>query len=216
MLLEYPCALGPVSHKFPQCCFWNGSTVVNLIEDCPFLISSFQRSLLSTSFLCISPPDDQWCDDVLGCVPAGSVSSSSTLLIFWDASYFWWLHCLPVCSVIFLNSSMSRTVHPQESSKLAVKHCHVLVWASRTFVHLCASVFSPPGVFVPPKRKRDVNSWRSDRLMPQYFVQVDARVLKYRFWSTGYHIGADDMAVGIKAYCGLILQFWHLRGPVLT
>ena len=41
--------------------------------------------------------------------------------------------------------------------------------------------------------------------MPQYFVQVDARVLKYS--NSGYHIGADDMAVGIKAYCGLILQF---------
>ena len=38
---------------------------------------------------------DQWCD-VLGFVPAGSVSSSSTIQIFLDASHMRWLLRLPV------------------------------------------------------------------------------------------------------------------------
>ena len=38
------------------------------------------------------------CCDVLGFVPTGSFSSSSTLQIFQDASYLWWLLCTPVLS----------------------------------------------------------------------------------------------------------------------
>ena len=40
-------------------------------------------------FACLSPPSDQC--DVLGFVPTGSVSNSSTLQIFWDANNLWWL-----------------------------------------------------------------------------------------------------------------------------
>ena len=40
----------------------------------------------------LSPPGDRW-RDVLGFVPAVSVSSSSTLQIFRDASHSWWLLC---------------------------------------------------------------------------------------------------------------------------
>ena len=43
----------------------------------------------------LSPPGDRWCD-VLGFVTAGSVSSSSTLLIFQEASHLWGLLCPPV------------------------------------------------------------------------------------------------------------------------
>ena len=32
-----------------------------------------------------------------GFMPAGGVSSSSTLHIFWDESHSWWLLCQPVC-----------------------------------------------------------------------------------------------------------------------
>ena len=35
---------------------------------------------------CLSPPGDQWCD-VLGFVPAGNVSSFSTLQIFRETSH---------------------------------------------------------------------------------------------------------------------------------
>ena len=41
-------------------------------------------------------PVDWWCN-VLGFVPAGSVSSSSTHQIFRDVRHSWWLPCRPVC-----------------------------------------------------------------------------------------------------------------------
>ena len=44
----------------------------------------------------ISPPGDRWCN-VLGFVPEGSVSSSSTLQIFQEANHLWWLLYPPVC-----------------------------------------------------------------------------------------------------------------------
>ena len=74
-----PYTLHPISQKFPQHCLWNSSNV-HLIDH--------QVPLLPTS-----PPGDQWCG-VLGFVPTGC--GSSTLQIFWDASYLWWLFCLPV------------------------------------------------------------------------------------------------------------------------
>ena len=43
----------------------------------------------------LSPPGSRWCD-VLGFVSAGSVSSSSTLQIFWGASHLCWLLFPPV------------------------------------------------------------------------------------------------------------------------
>ena len=39
-----------------------------------------------------SPPGDRWCH-VIGFVHAGSVSSSATFLIFWDAGHLRWLFC---------------------------------------------------------------------------------------------------------------------------
>ena len=47
-------------------------------------------------FPLLSPPGDRWCD-VLGFVPVGSISSSSTLRIFRDASHLEGLLCPPVC-----------------------------------------------------------------------------------------------------------------------
>ena len=63
-------------------------------------------------YACPSPlPDDRWCH-VLGFMPAGSVSGSSTLPIFRDARHLWWLFCsLSIGTVSFLVFSMSsRTV----------------------------------------------------------------------------------------------------------
>ena len=54
----------------------------------------------------LSPPCDLWCG-VLGFEPTGSVSSSSTLQIYWDAHH-------SVCSVIYVDSTMSSTVQPQD------------------------------------------------------------------------------------------------------
>ena len=47
-------------------------------------------------FLHLFPPGDRWCD-VLGFVPTGSVSVSSTLLTFQEAIHLWRLLCPPVC-----------------------------------------------------------------------------------------------------------------------
>ena len=41
-----------------------------------------------------------------------------------------------ICSVVSLHSSMSRTVHPQEFSKVDVDHRHIPVWASHSTFHL--------------------------------------------------------------------------------
>ena len=67
---------------------------------------------------------DRWCG-VLGFVPAGSASSSSTIQIFRDASHLRWLLCAPVSLLgYFLYSGMSRAAHPQELSKVDVDHWH--------------------------------------------------------------------------------------------
>ena len=67
-----------------------------LIDDGP--VSSFPgRSSSASSFHRLSPQDDRWCD-VLDSVPAYSVSNSSTLQIFLDASHLQCLLCLPVLS----------------------------------------------------------------------------------------------------------------------
>ena len=81
-------------------------------------------------FLYFRHPGDGWCD-FLGFVPTDRVSSSSTLQIFRGTFHLWWLVCpQSICSVIFSDSGMSRTMHPQESSKVEVGLCHMLVWAS--------------------------------------------------------------------------------------
>ena len=56
---------------------------------------SFQGRSSSASSFQASPPGDRWCD-VLGFVPTGSVSSSSTLKIFQEASHLWGLLCPPI------------------------------------------------------------------------------------------------------------------------
>ena len=84
-----PSCLSEVSSTFPlkwfQCSsawWWPSLILLRKIIEC-FL------------FPCLSPPGDRWCD-VLGFVPTGSVSSSSTLQILWEASHLWELLCQPV------------------------------------------------------------------------------------------------------------------------
>ena len=72
-----------------------------IFETVPFSSDSRWPSLLlSRKVRCflfprLSPPGDRWCD-VLGFVPPGSVSNSSTFKI-WDASHLWLLLYPPVC-----------------------------------------------------------------------------------------------------------------------
>ena len=96
------------------CCFlpmklpWNSSNV-RLTDDDP--LSSFQRFL----FPCLSPPGERWCD-VLGFVPAGSVSSSSAPQIFQDTSHLWGLLCPPV----YLLGRFPSLRHVQDSTPTGV------------------------------------------------------------------------------------------------
>ena len=73
-------------------CLWNISNV-RLIDDGP--LSSFQGRLSSASPFHTSLSGDRWYD-VFGFVTAGSVLTSSKLLIFRDKSHLWWLLSPPV------------------------------------------------------------------------------------------------------------------------
>ena len=80
-------------------------------------------------FLLLFPPGDRWCD-FLGFVPAGSVSSSSTLQSFRDASHSWWLICPPVyllCHLLWLRHAHSTPIGIFEGG------CRTLTHASLGF-----------------------------------------------------------------------------------
>ena len=83
-------------------------------------------------FPCLSPPGHQWCD-VLGFVPACSVSSSLTLQIFQDASHLWGLLYPPM----YLLGHFPSLWHVQDStptgfSRVDVEHWLISVWASHS------------------------------------------------------------------------------------
>ena len=96
--------------KTPTCWLWFSSVqfkIVSVRSECsPTLpLKQFQCSsdLILTEkifkhflFPRLSSSGDRWCD-VLGFVPTGSVSSSSTFQIFRDAHHLWWSLCPPVC-----------------------------------------------------------------------------------------------------------------------
>ena len=90
-----PYALHSVSQKFPQRCLWISSSVWLMKA----LSRPFEKIVYHFLFPCLSPPGDQWCY-VLGIVPAGNVSSSSTLQLFWDARHMWalsvWHRLIPL------------------------------------------------------------------------------------------------------------------------
>ena len=105
------CAPPPLLWKFPNVAFdslsyWNNSSL-QWLDNVP--LSSFQGRLSSTFsfplFLRLSASYDQWWD-VLDFVPAGSVSSSSTLQIF-QAACDGCFACQSICLVMSGMSSAS-------------------------------------------------------------------------------------------------------------
>ena len=103
-------------HQFPQHCLWNSSNV-HQTDDDPLVLSKFKEdhgALLPLSMPLSSRRFIVWCP--WHCVPAGSVSSSSTLQIFWDASHLWWMLCLPV----YLLSHFPSLQHVQGSTSTVV------------------------------------------------------------------------------------------------
>ena len=62
-----------------------------------------------------------WCPWLF--LPAGNVSSSSTVQIFQDATHLLGVLCPSVCLLgHFLHSGVSRAVHPQEFQKVDIDH----------------------------------------------------------------------------------------------
>ena len=86
-------------------------------------LSSFQGRSSRASSWHTSPPGDQW-RDVLGFVPTGSVSCSSTLKNFWGASYLWRL--LSSQPIPWPRHGQGRT--STEFSKVDVKQWDTPVW----------------------------------------------------------------------------------------
>ena len=73
----------------------------------------------------LSPPGDQWCNVF---VPTGSVSSSSTLYIFWEKkTASWCLLCLAVFMYCYFQESCAVTPNvnedPQNAWSDQVQHC---------------------------------------------------------------------------------------------
>ena len=62
-----------------------------------------------------SPPGSQWCA-VHGFWPTSSVSSSSTLQIFWHTNHLWWL----LCPQVYLLSNFPSLWHVHGSIPLGV------------------------------------------------------------------------------------------------
>ena len=97
------------------------------------------RLALQSLFPRLSPPSDRWCD-VLGFVPTGRVSSSSTLQIFQDANHLWLL-CLPVYLLGRLPSlryALGST--PTGVLKMDVDHWHSPVSASHSIFTFCSKL----------------------------------------------------------------------------
>ena len=86
----------------------------------------------------LSPPGDRWCG-VLGFVPAGSVSSSSTLQIFREASRLWGL----LCPLVYLFGHFPSLRHVQGSTPTDVFEggCRPLTHSS---LGLCVLVVEVP------------------------------------------------------------------------
>ena len=93
-------------------------------SDCrwPFLVLT-KKIVERFLFLSLSPPGDRWCD-FLGFVPADSVSSSSTLQIFRDATRLWWLwwFTLKYFSLISIRSEQESKICSNERGSSQETH----------------------------------------------------------------------------------------------
>ena len=121
---------------------------LHLSDVCPALLSKqfsvcdwwlpialYKRKIVEC-FLCLYTPSCcRWCG-VLDFVPAGSVSSFSTLTIFETKTTSGGCFAREfVCSTSSLACSMSREVHLQKSAKADIEYRHMLVWAFYSTFH---------------------------------------------------------------------------------
>ena len=123
----------PISQKFAQRCLWNGSSV-HLIDNGPLL--SFQRRSPSASSF--HPSLLQAIDGVMFLFLWTRVMSQASQNYRSSERQAVCEGCFmrqSVCSVVFLHSSRSGAIHPQELSKVDVDHWHIPVWASHSTFH---------------------------------------------------------------------------------
>ena len=127
-----PYAFTPSLRSFPNVAF---GTVPNSFWFTMAISRPFKEDRLALPLPRLSPPGDRWCD-VLGSVPAVSVSSFSTLPIFREVNHVWGSLFPPVYLLgHFLHSGMSRAVNPQEISKVDVDCVGlILKWQSSTVI----------------------------------------------------------------------------------
>ena len=114
-------ALHPLCQKFAQWCVW--CLWLTVVVCRPFKVDC--------QLLPFSMPLSSRCMVSLALFFTGNVSSSSHFRSSKvQATSNDCFACKSVCSVTSLDSSMSRTVDPQESWswKLDVEHCHMPVW----------------------------------------------------------------------------------------
>ena len=82
-----------VSHKF---CTRDALETVQCWSERGQLFLIFRWKIIKCFLLLHLCPCGNWWCSVLGFVPAGFASSSSTLQIFPDAVHLWWFLCLPL------------------------------------------------------------------------------------------------------------------------
>ena len=119
-----PYGLHPDFQKFPQCCLWNGSNFC-LTDGGPLL--SFQgRSPSASSFHTFLLQAIDGVMSVALCPQVVSQTSQHFISSEKQATCEGCFPCQCICLVISPHSSMSRAVHPQEFSKVAVNHRLIL------------------------------------------------------------------------------------------
>ena len=113
-----------------------------------YLLVLLRKIIECLLFLRLSPWGD-WCCDVLGSVPTGSVLSSHILHIFWDASHCWWValpaspsdrlcSSTPACPGQCIHRSLRRWMLNNDTSQST--SCFLLLfshWVSEVLAICC-------------------------------------------------------------------------------
>ena len=169
------CALHPVSQKFPQRCLWNSSDVRLTISSSA---SSFHASPL------------QVIDGVVSLALFPQVVSQAPQHFRSSEKHATCEGCFSrqcICSVISFHPGMSRAVHQQEFSKVAVDHWNIPVWASS---HAFSTGGPRLGVWLSPARGLRNSGWFATHLY-------------WRHSSCGHHSHGPNCT-----YARLNLQPW--------
>ena len=135
----HTCALSCLSESLPSVAGETVQNNVRLTNDGPF--SPLKKIVKRFLFPRLSNPGDRW-SDVLGFVPTGSVSRSSTLQIFRDAINSFVVVAWP--TPVHPLSHSRRLQHPQDSASTGVleRGCRTLTHRIKTKLNNLVDVSS--------------------------------------------------------------------------